>query len=78
MEAELPFLKLNFLEGCKYFDKFIICEFNYTQNGNIWRHVDGDEVKCTIISSNKEHGSLWADIEYVGVVTTYIRPIALN
>lgn len=32
-ESEMPFLKINFLEGYKFFDKFIICEFNYSKTG---------------------------------------------
>lgn len=37
---ELKFLKLNFLEGNKYFDKFIITEFNYTKRGEKKEYVD--------------------------------------
>ena len=32
-KSELPFLKLNYLEGNNYIDKFIFIEFNYTQRG---------------------------------------------
>lgn len=31
---ELPFLKLNYLEGNNYIDKFVFVEFNYTKIGN--------------------------------------------
>lgn len=40
LEEEIPFLKLNFLEGKKYFDKFIISEFNYSKTGLKKDYVD--------------------------------------
>lgn len=41
-EAEIPFLKLNFLEGKNYIDKFIFVEFNYTKRGNKKEYVNID------------------------------------
>jgi hypothetical protein len=39
----------------------------------IWRHIDGREIRCTIISlSDTDHGTLWPDIELLGEVTHYI------
>jgi len=39
-KTEIPFLKLNFLEGKKYVDKFVFVEFNYSKRGAKKKFVD--------------------------------------
>lgn len=39
-KSELPFLRLNYLEGKDNFDKFIIVEFNHTKRGEKKDYVD--------------------------------------
>ena len=41
--AEVPFLKLNYLEGKNHIDKFIFVEFNYTKIGTPKEYVNIDK-----------------------------------
>ena len=42
----------------------------------VYRHVDGREVNCTIVSqSPTEHSSMWTDIVCLGEVTGYLRSV---
>ena len=42
----------------------------------VYRHVDGREVNCTIVSqSPTEHNTMWTDIVCHGEVTNYIRSV---
>jgi len=45
LPEEIQFIRLNFLEGHKHFDKFIICEFNYSKTGLKKEYVDLEKYK---------------------------------
>ena len=40
----------------------------------VYKHVDGKEVNCTVISrSPTKHNTLWTDIVCLGEITNYLR-----
>lgn len=41
--------------------------------GIIYRHVDGHEVRVTAISDTEDSGCGWDDMQFVGMVTDYVR-----